>query len=380
MKEKIINKFSKLFGNKPEFLIRAPGRVNLIGEHTDYNQGFVLPMGIQYAVWMAIRKRKDRVVRAISLDFQDTQSFALNEFQKEGDSWVEYAKAVAWVLQENDLPLEYGFDAIIRSDIPIGAGLSSSAAIELAFARAFLELNNHVWNPKQMAMLCQKAENQWVGVNCGIMDQLVIAEAVEGTGLFIDCRSLDCEPVPLPKGTVILIMDTATRRKLVGSEYNKRRLRCYEAAEFLGVESLRDVELVDLEARYMKMDDVLYRCAHHVVSENQRVLNTIRAMRRGDMPGIGELFNQSHLSLSEDYEVSSRELDLIVDIAKNQSGCLGARMTGAGFGGCAIAIVEADNAELIAKEIILDYFQKTNLEAKIIVTQAKQGTQILNLN
>lgn len=377
MKTKIAKEFINRFNHSPEWIIKSPGRVNLIGEHTDYNEGFVLPMGIQYAVWIAIRKRSDHVVRIHSLDMQEEKRFSLDNVRHEGKSWVEYPKAVAWALQISGYPVDYGFDAVITSDIPIGAGLSSSAAVELGFARAYTLVNGHSWNGKEMAVLCQKAENEWVGVNCGIMDQLVIAEAIEGAGLLIDCRSLDCQPIPLPPGAAILIMDTATRRKLVSSAYNDRRMSCSKAADFLGVQSLRDVTLVNLEKKKADMDDLLYRRAHHVVSENERVLDTIEAMQLGDIEKIGQLFNESHHSLHFDYEVTSSELDLIVEIARNQPHCFGARMTGAGFGGCAIAIVEEDYAENISQKIISQYNRESELEAKIIGSKACQGTHII---
>src|SRR5687767_8703706 len=233
--------FGAYFNAKPEFIVRAPGRVNLIGEHTDYNDGFVLPMAIDRAVWMALRLREDKHVRIYSLDLEAESTFELNSLAKD-KGWAEYIKGVAYQLQNAGYELR-GFDAVITGDVPSGAGLSSSAAVELASARAFAATSGFAWDASKMALLAQKAENQWVGVNCGIMDQMASAASKEGHALFLDCRSLEYQQVPLPENVSVVILDTSTRRGLVDSSYNERRAQCEQAARWFGVDALRDVTL-----------------------------------------------------------------------------------------------------------------------------------------
>jgi galactokinase len=363
--------FVKQFSAEPAFVVRAPGRVNLIGEHTDYNDGFVMPMAIDRAVYIALRPRNDKKVRLYSMDFEIWGEFALDDLQRE-KGWLEYPKGVAWVLQNEGLNLQ-GFEGVISGDIPRGAGLSSSAAIELATARAFQSVSGFSWNAKQMALLGQKAENQWVGVNCGIMDQLISAVGQKDHAVLIDCRSLDTESVPLPNGSVVVIMDTNTRRGLVDSAYNERRSQCEEAAKFFGVKALRDVTLKEFEARRDELSPMTYKRAKHVISENERTTQAAHAMKQSDAVLLGQLMNASHESLKDDFEVSSEALNIIVDCARVEAGCYGARMTGAGFGGCAVALVKSDKAEAFAKNVAQSYKHKIKQEASIYVCQATEG-------
>ncbi|HFE66442.1 MAG TPA: galactokinase [Chloroflexi bacterium] len=372
------NLFQDRFDTPPHFIVRAPGRVNLIGEHTDYNDGFVLPMALDRAVWLAVRPRDDGEVRLHSLDFGETAVFHLNHLYKEEGHWSEYAKGVAWALQNAGHTLS-GWEGVMWSDVPAGAGLSSSAAVELAAARAFTAVSSIPWNPTRMALLAQKAENEWVGVNCGIMDQMIVAAAEVDHALLIDCRSLETESVPLPGDTAVIILDTATRRGLVESAYNERRQQCEQAADFFGAVALRDVTMEAFTAVAPRLDPLIRQRARHVITENQRVLAAVAAMRQGDAAKLGSLMNESHLSLRDDFVVSSPELDMMVAIAQSQPECYGARMTGAGFGGCAVALVKEDTAVTFAQTMTQQYQRQTNLKPNIYICQAAAGAETISL-
>jgi len=248
MKERVTEIFRSFYGSEPELIVRAPGRVNLIGEHTDYNNGFVLPMAIDRAIWMALRPRDDGRVRLFSVDFDETVEFDLAGLAHSRLGWAEYVIGTAWALQDAGYRLA-GWEGVFAGDVPVGAGLSSSAALELATARAFAAVSDLAWEPAQMALACQQAENNWVGLNCGIMDQMISASGEAGHALLIDCHTLDSEVVPLPPGVAVVVLDTATRRGLVDSAYNERQSQCEQATALLGVRALRDVSLADLEER-----------------------------------------------------------------------------------------------------------------------------------
>ncbi|MCL5271460.1 MAG: galactokinase [bacterium] len=374
LEQKVRDAFKSRFAGQPAMIVRAPGRVNLIGEHTDYNDGFVMPMAIDRSVWIALRPAQGRRVTVHSLDFDKRDSFALEGLQKNQSKWLEYLKGVAWVLQEAGYTLA-GWEGVLTSDVPIGAGLSSSAALELATARAFQAVSGFDWEPKKMALLGQRAENKWVGVNCGIMDQLISAAGKAGHALLIDCRSLDCQPAPLPAGVAVVILDTATRRGLDSSAYNERRLQCETVAKFFGVKALRDVDVATFEARQGELEDVFRRRARHVITEDDRTLKAAEALRRGDIGALGRLLDASHASLRDDYEVSCQELNAMVDCARDAAGCLGARMTGAGFGGCAVALVEEARAEVFAQSVTANYEKAVNLKPHIYVCQAAEGAE-----
>jgi galactokinase len=363
------------FGDAPTILVRGPGRVNLIGEHTDYNDGFVMPMAIDRAVYIALRPRADRYVVAYSADYEEMAQFDPAELVRSdvvGEMWVEYLKGVAWALGEAGYALK-GWEGAVAGDVPMGAGLSSSAAIELATARAFHEVSGFPWDPPTIARLCQKCENQWVGVNSGIMDQMISASGQAGHAVLIDCRSLETTAVPLPAGTVAVIMDTSTRRELVTSAYNERRAQCEAAAAHFGVRALRDVSLADFEARAHELEETVRRRARHVVTENDRTLRAAQAMQAGDAVLLGQLMNGSHDSLRDDFEVTNAALNAIVDIARAQPGCYGARMTGAGFGGCAVALVAADQADAFAGSVTRAYQDAMHLAASIYISPATAG-------
>ncbi len=367
--------FQACFGAPPEVVVRAPGRVNLIGEHTDYNDGFVLPMAIDRAVWIALRPRGDRRVLLHSLAFSQPADFSLDDIQH-SDDWTEYVRGIAWALIQRELPAR-GWEGVLASDVPIGAGLSSSAALEMALLRAFCALGSWAWDGVAMAQLARQAESQWVGIQSGIMDQMIAALGQEGHALLIDCRSLEFESLPLPAGTRLLVLDTATRRGLVDSAYNQRVAQCRAAAEYFGVPALRDVTLEDFQARGEGLEATIHRRARHVITENQRTLQAVEAMRCDDAARLGALMDASHESLREDYEVSSRELDLMVELARQQRGCYGARMTGAGFGGCAIALVEAKHAPTAAQQIATAYQQATGLTPEVYICTASEGASLV---
>jgi galactokinase len=376
MRSKVTSSFQERFGQPPAIIVRAPGRVNLIGEHTDYNDGFVLPMAINRAVWVALRPRADDLVQIYSLDFDQTREFSLTGFEHSRGEWVEYVKGTAWALQEAGLDLA-GWEGVMAGDVPIGASLSSSAAVELATARTFSEVSGLKWNPKRMALLAQKAENQWVGVNCGIMDQMISAAGETGHALLIDCRSLDIQPVPLPSGTAVVVMDTTIRRGLVDSAYNERREQCEAAATFFEVKALRDVSLDHFEARSAGLDQLIRRRARHIITENERTLQAVEALRQGNADLMGRLMDGSHASLRDDFEVSCKELDLMVQLAQEQTGCYGARMTGGGFGGCAVALVTAERVVDFSTAVAQGYHQATGLEPNIYICQATNGAEII---
>lgn len=372
----IIDHFKQQFGEMPTFVVRGPGRVNIIGEHTDYNDGFVLPMAINRAIWIALRPRTDKQVMIHSLDFDETVTFALHALERGPNHWVEYIKGMTWVLQKADYALT-GWEGVMAGDIPIGASLSSSAGLELATARAFASVSGWEWQPKEMAKLGQQTENEWMGVNCGIMDQMISATGQADHALLIDCRSLEIEPVPLPSGYAVVVLDTMTRRGLVDSAYNERRAQCEAAARFFGVPALRDVSLEAFEREASQLDDLTRRRARHVISENERTLEAVEAMRQGDATRLGHLMNESHRSLLEDFEVCGDGQHIMVQIAQRTAGCIGARMTGGGFGGCSMALVESDLAEEFANHVAQTYHEETGLKPNIYVCEATNGAEVI---
>jgi galactokinase len=378
VRERVVREFDHRFGELPAFLARAPGRVNLIGDHTDYNEGFVLPMAIDRAAWIALRPRDDSRVSAYSLDFKQAIAFDLTDEERHGGGWHEYMRGIAWALQHSDkvpAPLR-GWEGVVAGDVPLGAGLSSSAALELATARAFAGVSGLTWHPAEMARLAQRAENEWVGVNCGIMDQLISAAGEQGHALLIDCRSLETRAVPLPADASVVVLDTATRRGLVDSAYNERRAQCEAAARYFGVRALRDVDLASFAARGGGLDPVTRRRAQHVVTENARTLAAADALATGDLRTVGALMNESHASLRDAFEVSRAELDVMVAIAREQPGCYGARMTGAGFGGCAVALVDVAHAEAFARVVARDYRTAVGLTPAVYLCSAAAGASL----
>ena len=376
-RESILKIFEEKYGSAPENLVRAPGRVNLIGEHTDYNDGYVMPLAIDYAVWIALSRIPEPEVRIHSIDFDQSEIVPINHPLEKGEGWAEYLKGLIKILKHSKFKL-IGWKGVMAGNVPIGAGLSSSAALSLALSRAFGTVCNWDWNPSQMARICQLAENKWVGVNCGIMDQMISALGQEEHLLLIDCRSLKSTPVPLPEGVRVVILDTGTRRGLVDSAYNERRDQCESVATYLGEKTLRDVSYKKLEEAKTKIDPIQFKRARHVIKENERVLDCAESLRLGNLEHVGKLMNASHISLRDDFEVSSEALDLMVDCALASPGCYGARMTGAGFGGCAVALVENKYTDKFVKKVINSYKSSSGKKAFLYACKAMGGTSVFS--
>lgn len=340
----------------PRATARAPGRVNLIGEHTDYNDGFVLPMALPFATTMVFEQRADDIVELESVGF-DSTSFRLSDDPARVASWARYIAGVARLLAEDGLSVR-GFSARISTSIPVGASLSSSAALEVATGFGLCGLAGVAPDPVYIAQIGQRVENEIIGIQSGIMDQLISATGVDGAAVLIDCRSLDAQPVQLPSEANVVIMDTMTRRELADSEYDLRRAACERAAAAMGVPALRDATLSAVE----NLDDGIDKSrATHVLTENARVLAAVEAMAANDLAALGQLMDESHRSLSADYEVSSAALDEMVMFARSHDGCIGARMTGGGFAGSAVALVHADQTEAFVEHIRASWRQAHNV-------------------
>ena len=373
-RERVIEEFKNLYHTDPSFLVRAPGRVNLIGEHTDYNDGFVLPMALSQSIWIALSSQPNPEVELHSLDFEESVNVPLEENYQKSRGWQEFLKGVLDILKQEGFSLS-GWKGVAAGNVPIGAGLSSSAAFELAIARAFTSVGNWEWHPLEMARLCQRAENEWVGMNCGIMDQTISALGQAGNALFLDCRSLETRQVKMPDNLQIAVMDTGTRHELVDSAYNERRLQCEKAAAFFEVKALRDLSLENLLSSEKELDPVVFRRARHVVTENQRVLSFIKALENRTPEKAGQLMNESHHSLRDDFEVSSEALDLISECARESPGCYGARMTGGGFAGCGVALVDQSRSEEFSKELERKYKTIAGRSAKIYLCSPSEGAE-----
>ncbi len=375
LKEQVVERFKRLFDDEPTIVVRAPGRVNLIGEHTDYNDGFVLPMAIDRGVWVALQPREDGKVFVYSADFEDGGEFSLNKLEKgTADSWLEYIKGVAAALHDEGKSLT-GWEGVVTGNVPIGSGLSSSAALQIAITQAFAAASDFTWEGTPMAKLVQRVENQWMGVQTGIMDQMISANGSAGNALLIDCRSLETTAVPLPERTAVVVLDTMVRRGLVDSKYNERREQCEAAAAVMGVEMLRDVDLYTFLQKQHLLEPLARQRARHVISENERTLLAAIAMQREDSVGLGALMNASHASLRDDFAVSCDELDIFVEIAQRQAGCFGARMTGAGFGGCAVALISAENITQFTTTVTAEYQAATGKKPNVYVCFPTNGAE-----
>ena len=376
--------FKKQFHRRPQVLAEAPGRVNLLGEHTDYNDGFVFPAAIDRSMKILASSRDDDVVRVYSADFSQFSSFSLSSIEKcSRETWSNYLRGVADQLIKNGFSIGGG-DFLISGDVPVGAGLSSSAAYEVAAGAAFREMFELKMDNIQLALLSQAAERQFVGVQCGIMDQFVSANAKAATALFLDCRDLTYQNIPLDTNVSILVCDSDVQRALNNSAYNDRRRECEEAAEILagkfpGAKALRDIPLEGVEDNRARLGETLYKRAHHVVSENERVLKGIGLLQDGNMAAFGNLLFESHSSLKKSFEVSCPELDLLVELASGCSGILGSRMTGAGFGGCTVSLVEAGHAENFQKNIQPEYDKRTGKNSRIYACMPSGGVKAQRL-
>jgi galactokinase len=370
--------FAEFFGAPPEICVHAPGRVNLIGEHTDYNNGFVLPAAIDRSIYIAGRRRSGRTVRVHSIDFKQTAEFSLDAVEPDPrQPWSNYVRGVSKFLNSDGHALA-GAELIFGGDVPRESGLSSSAALEVAVVAFWKKLLGLELDSVYGVRLARRAENDFVGVPCGVMDQFASALSLKGHALFLDCRDLSFRHVPLRADVKIVVCNSGVKRALAQSEYELRLKQCRQAVAQLGTEglavkSLRDVDLDDLEVASNALGDLLFRRARHVVSENGRVLEGVRALEGGDLDRFGELMYASHESLRDDYEVSSRELDTLVDLARKQPGVFGARMTGAGFGGCTVNLVHGDAAGAFSEAVREGYKQAVGQEAEVYVCAASDG-------
>jgi galactokinase len=380
---RVTARFAERFGGEPRPRVAAaPGRVNLIGEHTDYNDGFVLPMAIGRAAVVAFRPRPDRILRAHSVAFEETREVAIDSLQAPGaHDWLSYVAGVFWAFTSEALPVR-GLDVVVDGDVPIGAGLSSSAALEMATARALATAAEVPWDPVRMATIGQTAENRYVGMNCGIMDQFASAACREGNALLLDCRSLDTTPVPVPADAAVVVMDTGARRALAASAYNDRRAACERVVARLAtlepwLRALRDVTPDQLEAARPRIDATDFKRASHVVRECRRPVEMAEALSRGDLARAGRLMNDSHFSLRDLYEVSCEELDLVTALAREHASCFGARMTGAGFGGCAVALVREDSVAPFCEAVLSAYGAKVDLPAALYPCRPMAGARLL---
>ena len=397
-------KFREIFGDASAFVASAPGRVNLIGEHTDYNDGYVFPVAIDKYINIAARKRPDRRVRLYALDVGDSYEFCLDtlpSIQQDTPAWSHYLIGVASLLQASGKKVS-GIDAIITGDVPIGAGLSSSAALSVSASLTFLaassvsgtydrsqqsEIDN-----KELAALCQRVEHEFVGVKCGIMDQTISLLGQENQALFLDCRSLEHEHIPLNLAVYcIAICNTKVKRELAASEYNKRRAECERGVATLrqwlpGISSLRDITLTDFKKHEEELPVLTQKRCRYVIEENTRVLDAVTVLKArhlqtaeekdGLLAQFGRLMNASHSGLRDDYEVSCSELDLLTDIARGVTGVIGSRMTGAGFGGCTVNIVHREVLETFQTLVTTEYHKHTGIEPEIYLCNVSDGAQV----
>lgn len=348
--------------------MRAPGRVNLIGEHTDYNDGYCLPMALPFDTVIAVSPLAEAHRAEVHSEGFGSVSIRTDKPNHDLAEWALPIAGVLWLLEAEGVPAG-GWRGKVASDIPAGASLSSSAAIEVAVAKVVLHLNGIRWSPLRVAELGQKAETDFVGIPTGIMDQFISAGAIRGSAGMLDCRELTLAATPLPSDVTIAVMDTGTRRRLVDVAYAERRATCERAAAELGLDSLRDATLGDL-SRLSPNDHVGYQRAAHVITENERTLAAVQAMEDGDAALFGSLMNRSHDSLRDQFEVSSPALDQMVEAARGAPGCLGARMTGGGFAGCAVALVQADMAEQFRSQVLANY------DYLDLTTGSEHGAQI----
>jgi galactokinase len=382
--DRLAGTFEQNFGSRDGLRCsRAPGRVNLIGEHTDYNGGFVMPMAVDREVRVLFRPAEDGVVRLWSENFGEWDEFRLDDLQhNEAQAWANYVRGVAWSLSGAGYDIR-PIEGIVHGDVPLGAGLSSSAALEVAAAGAFCAASGCEIDPRELALLCQKAENRFVGVNCGIMDQFISVHARREHALLLDCRSLEHRLLPIDTSAVrVVVCNTMVHHELGSSAYNERRASCEGAARLLnesaggGIEQLRDVTPEMLSEHGHVLDDVTRRRARHVVSEDARTLAGAEALEQGDYARFGELMYGSHESLKDDYEVSCEELDVMVEVARQQAGVLGARMVGGGFGGCTVNLVEAGRADEFAAAVRDGYRGRTGIDAEVYQFVAVDGARV----
>ena len=379
IEQQAVSAFTNHFGEPPCAVGSAPGRVNLIGEHTDYNDGFVLPGAIDRATAVAVGARDDDRLVMNPGSAQDSSFLLGRLYPSERRAWTDYLTGVASFLQNRGTPLR-GANMFVYGNVPRGAGLSSSAALELATAFALIELNGLAIPLVETAKLCQQAEHEFAGVKCGIMDQFISCLGKKNHALMLDCRTLAYEHVPMPPGVELVICDTGVKRALAGSEYNRRREECGAGVRTLagrlpGITALRDVSVAQLHDLGGLLDPVVRKRCTHVVTENERVRRSAGALRERNLSEFGKLMYESHLSLRRDYEVSCPELDLIVDLCAGAEGVFGARMTGAGFGGCAICLTKEGSSQGVIERLNAGYQKKTGKKPSVYVCSIEDGAR-----
>ncbi|MGR3808691.1 galactokinase [Pasteurella testudinis] len=379
--------FIDQFEYEPQLLVYAPGRVNIIGEHTDYNDGFVMPCAIDYGTAISGAKRADSIFRVYASDLQQWDEFDLSRpieahANADGDyKWTGYVRGVVKYIQEKCPEFTTGADLAISGNVPLSSGLSSSAALEVATGKFCQLLGGLALSNVEIALIGQKAENRFVGCQCGNMDQLISALGQKDHLLKIDCRSLETEAVPVPQGVAVMIVNSHVKHDLVAGEYNSRRQQCEQAAEFFGVKALRDVSIAQFEqhqAELTALDPLVAKRAKHIVTENQRVLDAVEALKSGDLQRVGVLMGQSHDSMRDDFEITVPEIDYLVELAQQAIGDSGgARMTGGGFGGCIVALAPEEKIEAVRKNIADHYEKRTGLKEAFYVCHASEGVCVL---
>ena len=377
--QRIAASFKQHYGREADVVCRAPGRVNLIGEHTDYNDGFVLPAAITLSTWTAAAVRNDHRLVARSQGYPEVVDTPLDADFARGNNWTDYARGVAAALRQEGVPLR-GASLLVSGEVPVGAGLSSSAALETSIAAALMEVAGARLPLEQLAQACRRAENEYVGAPCGIMDQFVSAAGRAGHALFLDCRSLQYEHVPLPPPLSLVVCNSMVKHSVAAGEYGTRRAQCEQAVLLLrqdlpGTAALRDLSFEQLEEHASRLPELLLKRARHVVTENARVREMASALRLGEMERIGELMQASHASMRDDFEISCAELDILVDLARSRPGLVGARMTGGGFGGCTLNLVRSGEVEEFGAAISSAYQHRTGRRAEIYVLRAADGVQ-----
>lgn len=379
----VLAEFQSRFGASPDYLLRSPGRVNLLGEHIDYNDGIVLPFAIDRATWLAFSANGSDQSNLLALDLGQNCSFTPASIQLKKDNlgnllpeWALYPAGVNWAAGNANLVC-VGMNAVYSSTIPAGSGLSSSASIEMAFALAWQTLSAWGLSPMQRAFLGKEAENLYVGVHSGIMDQFACACGKANSVLALDCRSLEWQTIPLSPGYTIIVANSMKPRKLSGGEYNKRKADCEEAVRLLGIKSLRDISLKEFYQLSHIMPERIRKRAKHVVEETDRVIRAIRLLEDGDLGEFGKLLNEGHVSLRDLFEVSTPELNLMVELAQALPGCLGSRLTGAGFGGCTVSIVTDNQTEGFIDQLRQGYQKATGILPDVYVCRASEGTCLI---
>jgi len=378
----LLEKFIALYGAKPRF-VQAPGRVNLIGEHTDYNDGFVLPVAIQFHTTVAISPRTDRRLLVSSQNYSEQIEFDMHALPSLArHHWSDYVVGVAQKLSEQGFPVP-GANLLIHGDVPQGAGLSSSASLEVAVCQALLQVAQEKMNGVDMALLCQRAENEFVGARCGIMDQFVSVHGQKDHALLLDCRSLTFTPEPIPVDVRLVICNTMVRHSVAGGEYNQRRRECeiganYFAGVFHGVKALRDISLEQFAQHSADLPQTVRKRCRHVITENARVLAAAEALKLHDLPRFAQLMRESHASLRDDFQVSCSELDLMVELAGKVDGVFGSRMTGGGFGGCTINLVRSRDVDVFQSTVAQSYHAATGQPPEIYVCTAGDGVHQLD--